>query len=123
MSCNDPYTITIAQGEIKSTRFTVKDKTTGDLVNLDNFTIFLNVVSYQDTDTKIIEKVSTDPLQIEILPQTGTTEGQFMVHWSGSDTDSLAVDVYCYDLWITNVLGKKRQWIAPSDLDVTESLD
>ncbi len=80
------------------------------------------VFAVDDHNEELITKVSSDDEQIELLTQSGDTEGQATLKLIGYDTDSLTPGYdYFYDLWVHTTDSQVVQVIERSKFVVNET--
>jgi hypothetical protein len=107
--------ITMMLGENRTMVATVSDAN-GERVDLTGCVVHFGLKASLAAETYDIQKVSSDPAEVEILTQTGATLGQANVYLVPADTASLAAGKYFYDLWVVDALGNQYALFEPSQL-------
>ncbi len=116
MSCQDRQVdLTLMQGASRSLDWKILDAT-GEPVPLTDAVIIMTVRQTIGGDLTFL-KSSVDPLQIEILPQTGDTVGCVVIYILGADTSALpTTSPHVYDIWVDLSDGNSYDFVPPSCL-------
>lgn len=106
--------VTVIQGTSKTLSLTVKDGN-GDVVNLTGATVYFTVKKSLQERDPVIQKISTDSLQIEIPNPTDGTAKIFIIP---EDTSVLATCRYKYDVLVELSSGDRFVVVGPSVFEV-----
>ena len=87
-------------------------------VPLDGCTIYMTVRVTASSPEALIEKDSTNALDIEIL--TPAEDGLALIHLIPDDTKNLEADTYVFDIWLVLSTGKQVPVIEVSEFIVKE---
>jgi hypothetical protein len=106
--------VTIIRGTSKTLVLTVKDKD-GAVVDLTGATIYMTV-KFNATDVNcIIQKISTDALQIEI---PNPTDGIAKIYIDPTDTVGKKTTRYVYDILVILVSGERHVVVGPAVFEI-----
>ncbi len=106
----------LVRGDSVVYRVTVRPPSTGDNpepvpVNLSGAAVRFTM-KFSPEDNKLqpptpalVVKTSDDASEVEILPQTGTTKGQFLIKLQSQDTKWLPAGSYVYDVKVFPAAG------------------
>lgn len=114
VACKD---ITIAKTENKTFQLTVQDENDA-AVNITGGTLTFTVKRTAGDTLAKITKVSTDTAQIEIVDAPA---GRADIKLVPTDTSTLEIGKYTYDIWLTQSGGDKNQ-ILHGTFDLTETV-
>jgi hypothetical protein len=106
----------LVRGDSVSYRVTVKPPATGDnptptAIDLTGAAVRFTMKfapeenKLQPPTPPLVVKTSDDASEVEILPQTGTTLGQFLIKLQSQDTKWLPAGVYVYDVKVFPAAG------------------
>lgn len=87
-------------------------------VDLTGSSIYLTVRTEPSSPTALIEKNSSNALDIEI--PTPVEDGIVIVHFSSDDTKDLEANEYVFDVWLQLSSGKRVPVIEVSEFVVKE---
>ena len=107
--------VSVIRGTSKTLVLTVKDKNK-EPVDLTGATIYFSVKKKEtDTGNPLIQKVSTDSVQIEV---PNPTDGIAKIYLQPSDTQNLDITQYKFDVWMVSSIGKRFVVVKPSIFNV-----
>jgi hypothetical protein len=91
----------------------------GAVVNLTGSTIYFTVKDSIDAVNPLIQKKSSDALQIDIYDPVG---GKAKIYLDPADTQALALKPRIFDVWVVLTSGKRYVVIPPSDFVLKPSV-
>jgi len=89
-------------------------------VDLTGATLFFTVRKTAVSPTILIEKDSTNIIEIEIV--SPETEGRAIIHLTSGDTVNLDAGSYVFDVWVELSSGKRSPVIEVSEFIVREAV-
>lgn len=110
--------VSIYRGSSKTLELTVTDSS-GNPVDLTGAEIVFTVKCVEKDENPLLQKKSTDPLQIDIFYAIG---GKARILLSPQDTARLSPATYRFDVWVTLSTGKRYVVIPPSDFIVERAV-
>lgn len=109
--------VSVVRGETTTLQVSVVDDLTSTPFDLTGYDVYFTVKKYIHEVEPLVQKVSSDPLQIAISnPRTGVVS----VLLSASDT-LLDIGEYVFDVWIQKD-AERRSVLEPSVLEVVYSV-
>jgi hypothetical protein len=128
-ACNRTNTsaLTIDRGASKTFLITVLDNNNAQ-VDLTGALVWFTVKERLEDVTPVISKrnlaAGGDNAQaLVLLPQTGTTKGQFEIYLVPSDTACLKTDhSYVFDIWVELTSGKRYQVVKKRTFIIEEAV-
>lgn len=105
-------TIEVFKGQSKTWLLSLKEDPGGGPANLASATLYFTVRKALGDTAVTFAKTSVVSAEIEII--SPETDGQAKVFLSPSDTNSLTVGTYVYDMWVKLSSGKSYPIIDPS---------
>lgn len=106
--------VSIIRGTSKTMKLTVKDGR-GALVNLTGATIYFTVKKHEKDEHALIQKISTNILQVEI---PNPSDGVANIYLLPSDTTPLCAGRYKFDVWVVLSSGERFVVVPPSVFEV-----
>jgi hypothetical protein len=115
---NTENSIEMYRGTSKTFILEVTDEA-GDVVNLTGCTIYFTVKERLEEVNPLIQKKSSDAMEIDIYDPTG---GKAKIYLNPADTQALALKPRTFDVWVVLSSGKRYVVIPPSDFVLKPSV-
>lgn len=112
MSVLDPKNaLQVIRGTSKTLLLTVADSSTAKPVNLTGARVIFTVKRRLEDQNPVIQKTSDYSTQVLL---TTPTAGQAEIYLTPSDTQTLEVKDYVFDIWVVLASGKRYAVVPPS---------
>jgi len=107
-------TLTVIRGTSKTYELCVVDEA-NEPVDLTGATVYFTVKRCTSEETAVLQKTSANIAEIEIVTPKG---GIARIYLTPTDTKSLDIREYVFDVWVRLASGKVYAVIPPSTLSV-----